>query len=535
MTELKKVPQWGLLLITPLLTFLLNIAIVTERNPFYSSWSDPTYDYMFNGLNLASGHFKAGHADHPGTPLQIYSGITIKFFHLFRGEKDIVKDVIVNPEWYLFRMCVISCILISLSIFLAGWLMIRFTGNIFYALLIQTTHLISPRAIFFSQNLMTEFILVITGILLAPLIVTYAISENKKLQRNLVIPAAILCGIMVAGKISSFPVIFLWLIMSKNLKQGLAFVMVTIVSFILFTFPGWHYAPQFFGWVDSIATHTGKYGSGGEGFANWDEFFKNLQAAMNDVWLFTFTFFILTILLVIQSINYFFKRENAVKNTKPLAGIWFVIVLQTFIVCKHYSPHYLIPAHLLAIPSWILVTEGFFKKIKEKMEGNKRIFFKIIFVAFSIFLIIKAEQQYYFWPALKQPDKVMLEKVKPYKYDLILLDCNVTAPFPQPALLFGVNYAGERTGWYYHELEKYYTGFYFVNSASGKFRSWRNEFLPAEVLKDGMQILYYSSNDKFNIDSLQWQSGEVKVDSVLFSYRFPPSRESIFIVKIRKF
>ncbi|MEP7171699.1 MAG: hypothetical protein ABI855_20165, partial [Bacteroidota bacterium] len=152
---------FALLLLTPLLALLLNIAIVTERNPFYSSWSDPTYDYMFNGLNLASGHLKAGHADHPGTPLQIYAGITIKVFHLFRSEKDIVKDVILNPEWYLYRMCITSCFLISLSIFFAGWFILRFTKNIFYAFLIQATHLISLRAIFFSQNLMTEFILVI--------------------------------------------------------------------------------------------------------------------------------------------------------------------------------------------------------------------------------------------------------------------------------------------------------------------------------------------------------------------------------------
>ncbi|MEO5569462.1 MAG: hypothetical protein ABIT08_05770, partial [Bacteroidia bacterium] len=84
---------------------VLNSAIVIERNPFYSSWSDPTYDYLFNGLNLARGHLD-GHADHPGTPLQIYSGITIKFFHLFSNEDDIIKDVILRPEWYLFKMSI---------------------------------------------------------------------------------------------------------------------------------------------------------------------------------------------------------------------------------------------------------------------------------------------------------------------------------------------------------------------------------------------------------------------------------------------
>ncbi|HKR05540.1 MAG TPA: hypothetical protein VJY62_12975 [Bacteroidia bacterium] len=531
-----------LLFITPVLTLLLNIAIVTERNPFYSSWSDPTYDYMFNGLNLASGHFKAGHADHPGTPLQIYSGITLKFFHLFRSEKDIVKDVILDPEWYLFRMCITSCILISLPIFFAGWLMMRLTGNIFYALLIQATHLVSLRALFFSQNLMTEFILVTTGILLAPLIVAYVLSENKKRERNLILAAAIISGIMIAGKISSFPVILMWLIMSKNLKQGLTFLLTTVLSFVLITFPGWHCAPQFFGWIGNMATHTGQYGRGGEGFANWNEFFKNIGAAANDVWLFTITFFIITIILIKQIINFFRpsggklageKKHPASKTIKPFLGIWVAIVLQTFIVCKHYSPHYLIPAHLLVIPAWLIMAQGFFRSSKEKIANNQNLFFKIIPVAFSIFLLIKAEQAYYFWPGLKQPDKIMLEKVKPYKYDLILLDCTITAPFPQPALFFGVNFAGERAAWYFHELEKYYTGFYFVNRESGKLKGWQKEYDPKEVLKDSMNILYYSSNDTFNIDSLQWKEGTIRVDSVFFSYRFPPTRESVFVARIK--
>jgi hypothetical protein len=194
-----------LLLLTPLLTLLLNCAIVIERSPFYSSWVDPVYNYMFNGLNLASGELTVGEADHPGTPLHIYAGITLKFFHLFRSEKDIVKDVIADPEWYLFRIGITSSILISLSIFFAGWLMMRFTGSIFYALLIQLTHLISLRSIYFSQNLMTEFILVLTGILLAPLIVAFTFAENKKRQQKLIITAAILSGIMIAGKLSSFP------------------------------------------------------------------------------------------------------------------------------------------------------------------------------------------------------------------------------------------------------------------------------------------------------------------------------------------
>lgn len=522
-----------LLLLTPLLTLLLNSAIVVERSPFYSSWVDPTYNYMFNGLNLASGELKAGEAHHPGTPLHIYAGITLKFFHLFRSEKDIVKDVIADPEWYLFRIGILSSLLISLSIFFAGWLTMRFTGNIFYALLIQVTHLISLRSIYFSQNLMTEFILVLTGILLAPLIVAFAFSENKKRQQKLIISAAILSGIMIAGKLSSFPLVFMWLIMCSNLKQVFTFLGITVLSFMAFTFPAWHLAPKFFDWISGMVTHTGTYGHGSEGFVKWNEFFINLQTVVNDVWVFTFAFFIITIILIIHVINSLKKKKPFFKNIKPLAGIWLSVLFQTFIVCKHYSLHYMIPAHLLMVPAWIIMTEEFFRNRSKKSINNQNLLFKIIPVALSVFLLIKAEQQYYFYPGLKQPDEILLDKVKPYKYDLILFDCNITAPFPQPALMYGVNYAGEYNARYFSELEKQYTGFYFVKHDTGKLNGWKNEYNPKDILKDKMNVFYYSSNDKFNTDSLQWQDGNIRVDSVLFSYRIPATKESAFIIRLK--
>ena len=531
----KKLP---LLLITPILTLLLNVAIVVERNPFYASWSDPTYDYFFNGLNLASGHFKAGHADHPGTTLQIYSGMTIKFFHWFRSEENIVKDVIANPEWYLFRIGLTSCLLISICIFLAAWMMMYFTGNIFYSLLIQITHLISILAIFFSQNLMTEFILVTTGLLIAPLIVAYSFTKDKRRGQKIIVLAAVLGGIMIAGKISSFPVVVMWVIIGKNLKHKGIYILTAFISFIVFTFPGWHYAPQFFGWIKNMATHTGHYGQGDAGFANWNEFFNNLLIIVQDNWIFTFTFFFISIILIRAGINY---SQNSIiisqktgnksvglPHTRTLFGIWIAILLQVFLVSKHYTSHYLIPVHLLVIPAWIILINVYFIKIIPAYT------FKWIPLLFTIFLLVKAVRLYNFAPGLKQPAKLLLNIVKPYQYDLLLLDCGITSPFPQPALFFGVNYTGDQAPLYFTELEKNYKDFYFVRPGLEKLNGWRTEVLPEDVLKNNMQILYYSTNDKFNVDSLKWENSSIEIDSVLLSYKLPNSSESVSIFKIKR-
>jgi hypothetical protein len=283
-----------------------------------------------------------------------------------------------------------------------------------------------------------------------------------------------------------------------------------------------------------MVTHTATYGHGSEGVINWKDFFINLQTVVNDVWFFTFTFFIITIILILHVINFYLKKKNPFfKNIKPLAEIWFAVLFQTFIVCKHYSLHYMIPAHLLVIPAWIIMAEEFFRNRSAKIINNQNLLFKIIPVSLSVFLLIKAEKQYYFYPDLKQPDKIVVEKVKPCKYDLILFDCNITAPFPQPALFYGVNYAGARAAQYYSELEKQYTGFYFVNHDTGKLNRWKNEYNPKDVLKNNMNILYYSSNDTLNPDSLQWQDGGIQVDSVLFSYRIPATKESAFVIRLK--
>lgn len=487
---------------------------------------------------------KAGHADHPGTSLQIYAGVMIKFFHLFRSEKNIVEDVIINPEWYLFRIGITSCLLISICIFLAGWLMMRFTKNIFYSLLVQATHLVSILALFFSQNLMTEFILVTTGLLLAPLTVAYSFSAEDKRGFKIICVAAILYGIMIAGKISSFPVVFVWLFMANNLKHRIVFLLTALLSFILFTFPGWHYAPQFYNWIVNMTTHTGSYGQGSVGFANKAEYFESLKKVANDSWFFTITFFIISFILIKQCIGYFRRTKTNPQKAEPrkrftkyyqtLAGIWFAFALQVFLVCKTYSPHYLIPIHLLIVPAWIIIIHGSNKRIHE-IISQRVILFKIIPVLFSMFLLVRAVKLYNFFPGLKQPDKLLLEIAKPYKYDLLLLDCGITAPFPQPALFFGVNYTGEMAAVYYSVLEKNYEGFYFVNRETGQLKSWsKKDMLPKDALKNEMQLLYYSTDDKFNPDSIKWMDENIKTDSVLLSYKLPNSSESISVIKIKK-
>ncbi|HNQ37283.1 MAG TPA: hypothetical protein PKJ58_04930, partial [Prolixibacteraceae bacterium] len=58
---------------------------------------DPDYVYFCTGLNMAEGHFKVAHIDHPGTPLQVITALVFRLVWWFRGEGGgFTGDVLQN-------------------------------------------------------------------------------------------------------------------------------------------------------------------------------------------------------------------------------------------------------------------------------------------------------------------------------------------------------------------------------------------------------------------------------------------------------
>jgi hypothetical protein len=531
---IRPINRW-LILFIPLMTLAVCMAVIIERSPFFSSWSDPTYSYLFNGLNIASGHFKVWHIDHPGTPLQLYAGALIKFFHFFSSDHDIIHDVIARPEWYLFRIGLTSCVMIALCMYIAGAWMLRLTANIFYALIIQLTHIICFPALFFSQNLMSEYILVVTGILLAPLIVAYSF-QNKENSRNIIVQAAFITGIMLAGKISSVPIFIMWLMLVKSRKYFFLFIAISAMSFLLFTMPAWHGAKNFFAWLTDNFTHTGNYGSGSKGFAEWNLFFENILSIFKFSWMFTATYFIITLAVIIHFKKIFAKQKDEFANgVRALAAIWLAILLQMVMVAKQFSMHYFIPANLLIVPCWIILLKMFEGSRAVKSFNRNIVVGASVAFAIAIAILATSVSNYSFFPGLIHPGKEMNRMISNLKYDIVLFDNRVTAPLPQPALYFSVGYAGDRSSAYGKVLAQTYSTSYFADISKQTLRDWKKDISPENVLRDSMTVLYcHTLTDAFNINHLQWTDAGFAADSVLFSFTHPVTKESIYLLRIRK-
>jgi hypothetical protein len=515
---------------------LLSVIVVFERQPFFSSWVDPTYAYLMNGLTLATGHIKSDYVDHPGVSLQIYTGILIKIFHFFRSDADMVRDVLANPEWYLFRICVTSSIGIAACLYIAGRWTLRFTGKIFYALFMQLIHIIAYLAMFFSQNLMSESVLVATGILLAPLMIGYTFREKDN-SGKLIIAAGIIIGVMFSGKISSIPILFLWLLIAKSRRHIFILLSSTAISFLIFTIPAWSAAGKFFTWLTNLSTHTGTYGEGKVGFPDMNLFFHHLGELFTYSYVFTFGYLVITIAVAVYFRKMFSRKQDMVsKGSRTIGVIWLVILLQSLMVAKHFSMHYFIPSNLLIIPAVIILM------LMNAGNSIVRLLNRRIWVAASLVFSLAALffwmdiRWYHFFPGLKSPGYKMNRIASHLKYDATLFDNNITGPLPQPALWFGSEYAGDRSYYYKAVLEKIYPPFYRVDTSVQIFRDWNNNRVETKnVLKDSLTILYCCGRPpSFDLNELKWPDKGFSVDTVLFSYRNTVINESMYLFRIKR-
>jgi hypothetical protein len=521
--------RWLLLLI-PLAVLVLCILVVIERSPFFASWYDPVYCYLLNGLNIATGHFHVGHVDHPGTPLQFYTAVLLRCFHFFSNEKDIIQDVLLRPEWYLFRIGIVSSFVIAACMYTAGLLMLRFTSNIFYSLLIQLTHVVSFHGLFFSQNLMSEFILVTCGILLAPLLVGYTF-RTKDNSKTILLYAAIISGIMIAGKFPAFSVWLLWILIMKSRKHFFLFTAISATTFVLITFPAWHAATQFKQWIVNLLTHTGRYGGGSKGFADWTQLMRNAGTILSFSWIVTATYVLVFITVLLNANNIF--RKNSDSSLRTLAAACFAITLHLLMVSKQFAMHYFIPAGLLIVPCIVILLK--------RLEQHRIIHFLnkgtlgvSVALGIALLLLWRSVAMYQFFPRFVHPGNELNKVVSSFNYDLALFDYKEGGPLAEPALYFGKYYTGERNQYYTDRLAELYPKFYFYYPATATMKNWRSDIEPSTVLRDSMLLLYYHAKaDSFNIYDLNWKNSDFKVDTVLHSFTQSFTKESLYLVRIK--
>ncbi|HPR60421.1 MAG TPA: hypothetical protein PLF35_05725, partial [Prolixibacteraceae bacterium] len=135
---MSKLKQHISILVLPLLLIAWSIYLLLYFDSFSSRAIDPEYPYLINGLNCALLKFnRIGHFDHPGTPLQLFCGLTIRIVHVFAGKGAIAVDVISRPDFYLNSIMLAGATLTAALNYLIGFFGIKRGLKMLYIFILQ--------------------------------------------------------------------------------------------------------------------------------------------------------------------------------------------------------------------------------------------------------------------------------------------------------------------------------------------------------------------------------------------------------------
>lgn len=495
--------QW-LLFIIPVYIIILSCIFLRKLWPFYMSQPDPSYIYLFNGMNLAGGNMEVGNIDNPGITVHCFAAIVIFIKHLFSSSHlPIYQDVILNSESYLYTCSVLLIFLFTGINYILGAYVFRHTGSIGVAVVFQLAPLIN---IGIMQRVVTlcaeSFIIIVTSFFMA-YIYCQCIDNTTLIKKNTSFKKVILFGLfsgfLLATKYTCVPVIILVLFFIEKTKQRLFYLGMSILSFLFFIIPALPEFKNMYQWVWSLFSHDGIYGTGKQQVINPSYFLKNLKDIFLTDIIFTSFYVIITLAFIIALAGRVRK-----KNTTPLfrlvTGVWLSITTLILAVAKHCDFHYLIFAeccfplglilsykifsHSLNLPSYAGSTIGQgYKKHQQKIAWS-------VFVFAGIFLVIEKIRYIPFHPY--QPVNIS-NYIGEYKTLPLIISVkgSLACERKEPALFLGYMYSGSLTNEYYPFLEKKYPRTFIYTDGSPNFIHWEQLVPINQFSEQNRKMLVY--------------------------------------------
>ncbi|MBK8553212.1 MAG: hypothetical protein IPL53_19995 [Ignavibacteria bacterium] len=311
--------------------------------------------------------------------------MVIRIFHLFSHEKnDLVEDVLYRPEVYINAINYTLIFFNSLGLYLMGLVIFSVKKNIFISMFFQTIPFVSINITEVFSLVKTEtFVFFFAAILIS--IMFKLVYDPPERINNYAIFTGILCGLILATKISFMSLILIPLILLPGLKNKILFISLTGLSFIVFVLPAISNLDYFISWVMRLIFNDGRYGQGNPSIINPESFLNNIAKIFVNEKFFA-AVYVLT--LAVLAISLFMRKNvdsqwaNKQNEIKFLLSIFLAMSLQIIMVAKHYSHRYMYPALILTIPSLYIIMNILYRKYFTKMNAN------IVFGSILIFTLL---------------------------------------------------------------------------------------------------------------------------------------------------
>ncbi len=335
----------ALLLLPALLLCLLQGPVRRARGPGWACINfDPEYQYLLNGLNAARGK-PVGHADHPGTPVQILNGLFLRVRHIVSGKGSIEDAVLADLESSLRFLQAAYQILYAAGLFWLGAFALARTGRLAPALLLQAAPFVSAHSLLALGRATPETGLLLADLAVAGLLVSAWGGGARDRPYRFAIVSAVLLGFAVALKYTAVPLLALPLILLPRWLPRIAFLALVPASFALCTIPAWHRAGESLGWIAGLLVHQGGHGGGGVGIPAVGVLAENLAGILTGEPVFALSMALLAIALALARSRAPAEGEAAQTPVRRCAAaLLAAFVLQCLVVAKHPGMIYLAPA-----------------------------------------------------------------------------------------------------------------------------------------------------------------------------------------------
>lgn len=406
MPEYKTAKNKILLFLIPIAFVALNLGYLSVIFPLYSGPpgydQDPAYAYLFNGLLILDGQVP-WHVDHPGTPLQFISAAVVLFFNayseIFNGVKqsNLIDSVLQDPEIYLYGVSCVVLIMNAGALYYFGYRVLSASKTIWLAIFCQVSGvsfaILTPRATYVAP----EALLLFTTYCLLGLLTPYIFLDRQKSQNSQKVPTplvGIILGFGLALKVTFMPMLGL-IFLVPNFKKIIKILLYGFITFLVLITPIYTNFDRMFGWLWSVASHSGIHGSGSRLVMDWSQLLTNIKLVISwysmlyGVMISLFVFLVATLIL---------RAKKLVNNISIRTPFVFVLVVaaQTILVLKHPGAHYLIPVLPLAYVgfAWMLyqVIEG--TETSQKFKNSK---FKFVMISLAAMFAL-----YGTFPTVKQ-------------------------------------------------------------------------------------------------------------------------------------
>ncbi len=488
--------KYLLLFIIPMLYFSIGAYFRYLLGDLTLRSLDPENVYFITGLGISEGHFKVAHIDHPGTPLQYLMAISYRITFLFRPDNvTFLEDIFRNPDLYMAVANTIITGITTALLFYSGQRIYRKTGSVLYGLLIQCSPFLPVIWFDLIGRIVPELMMPIPVILLEMFLMELMYSEEENISAKQVVYLSALSAFGLSVKLTLIPLWFIPLLILKKWKTKAKFLVLSIIFFLAFAIPVTLRLSKFTSWIKAIFIHSGQYGGGDANFVNWPEFWTNLQF----LWGYERWFLVTTIITFFLAITYFliFRKKSDKKLLIVTSAVLLTILLQTGMVCKHFSHHYYIPV-LLMLPLLVFLISEITKRI---LRGKMQFIITIGLIVFIVAFFIHQR------PWIKMKSEAMGTDVAQRKETWhfvstldpnaiwIITTQNYGSPFREYALMTCYAWAGSQQKYFTETLAKVYPDSYLFFTWDNTIRFWGDELTQKKIEESHKPVYLYLEND----------------------------------------